>query len=385
MSKNTRSINKPFNKRAVTAPIADSAWPLPNEFVGVEIEVEDLSGDATRTFPEWGTHSDGSLRNGIEFVLSGPTAGRGLTAAIDKFFDAGLTYSMSERTSIHIHINASDNMTFDQFRNMFVLMYLIEPAVFRWADENRKWCGYCSPLTDLDPSRLVPILTDNSEDASQFVRAVQGGGNSDRYYGYNMAAFARHGTVEFRYFPCTNDKQRVIEWIKFVMLTKRTAVNATDPEAILSACATASGLEGFITSNFGEVAEYIIRNLDFNDAILRVKNLLALFSVAPNAERTGYRSSNSKGVSKLLETKFRRSPTAARAKAKKVTDSNELWADIYRANASGDTIAYQQAIRRLHELQAAETEALRQRRSTSEQTQVTPASGYFAYTPRTSR
>lgn len=306
MAKNTRNINSVFNKRAVLAHEPDTNWPLSNEFIGLEIEVEDFSGDRYSVEPEWTTHADGSLRNGIEFVLAGPTGGRNLTAAINKFFDAGFRYNMSERTSTHIHINASDNMSFDKFRNMFVVMYLIEPAVFRWADDNRKWCGYCCPLTDLAPARLVPLLTDNSNEAQRFIRAVQGSGNSDRYYGYNMAAFARHGTVEFRYFPCTDNKERIIEWTRFVMFTKKTALSYDSPEDILAACSDGARLEAFINNNFGDVAHYIIRNLDFADAVARANELLHVLNVpAASVDRTSYyRTTESRGLTKLIARKF---------------------------------------------------------------------------------
>src|SRR4051812_4055593 len=133
MAKNARSLNEMFGRRAITVAEPDAAWPLASELVGIEIEVEDLEGDPTVVFPQWTVHADQSLRNGTEFVTSGPVGGKQLTTTLDKFFNAKFRYTMSPRTSVHIHVNASDNMTVDQFRNLFVIMYLIEPAVFRWA------------------------------------------------------------------------------------------------------------------------------------------------------------------------------------------------------------------------------------------------------------
>lgn len=330
MSKNVRNINEVFGKNAVVAPEPDTSWPLANEYIGIEIEVEDFGGLAHLVVPEWTTHSDGSLRNGIEFVLSSPTAGTRLTQAINKFFDAGFTYNMSERTSVHIHINASDNMTFDQFRNMFIIMYLIEPAVFRWADENRKWCGYCSPLTDLSPARLVPLLTDNSADARRFIQAVQGGGNSDRYYGYNMAAFARHGTVEFRYFPCTNVKQDVINWVRFVMEVKKTARKFETPEDILRACDTGDKIAQFIEGNFSEPS--LMRNLDVAETISRVHDLLATMQVVPTAfdRAANYRVTTSKGIAKLISVTFPNHAAPEPVANKKSKDPSELYAEFLR-------------------------------------------------------
>lgn len=304
-SKNNKMIHEVFGRKPISSFDPDNSWPLARELIGVEIEIEDCRGATPLSY--WSTHSDGSLRNGIEYVLAGPTGGRQLTEAIDQFFGAGLRYSTGPRTSIHIHLNASDNMTIDQFRNMFTIMYLIEPAVFRWADENRKWCGYCSPLTDLSPYRIINILNDDPRDASRFVHAVQGDGNSDRYYGFNVAAYARHGTVEFRYFPCTTDRQKVFEWIKFCMYVKKTAKAFGSPEDILGALSNESALTAFINEYFGEVASHIGRNLDYDDCLGRVKDMGALINVAPGSLRsqdTYYRSVRSKGMSRFLQKNF---------------------------------------------------------------------------------
>lgn len=305
MPKNSKNMNALFRRPTVEASEPDSFWPLRNELVGVEIEVEDLEGSTSAVSPEWTVHPDQSLRNGTEFVTSGPMSGRRLSQAIDKFFDAGFHYNMSPRTSVHIHVNASDNMSVDQFRNLFAIMYLVEPAVFRWADENRKWCGYCSPLTDLDPYRIACIMNENSSDAA-FVASIKGQANSDRYYGLNVAAYAKHGTVEFRYFPCTNSRDALKSWIKFVLYVKKAAMEFEDPVALLNAINTRADAQRFIAGYFGEVAGSISGNLDFDDCVSRVRELRGIVCVEPDAVRAGegYKSQRSKGFTKFLARTF---------------------------------------------------------------------------------
>lgn len=308
-SKNTKLMHEQFGRNAVVTHDPDSSWPLPSELIGIEIEVEELQlTSAMRSSIQqfWTTHSDGSLRDGTEFVLAAPTGGRQLTQAIDAFFDSGVRYVTNPRTSIHVHINSSDNMTVDHFRNMFTLMYLIEPAVFRWADENRKWCGYCQPLTDLAPARIINIMND-ARDSGRFVRAVRGDANHDRYYGFNVAAYHRHGTVEFRYFPCTTEKQRMIEWVKFCMYVKKAARRHDSPEDILNLLNTENGVISFINEWFGDVASSLLRNLDMADCLQRVKEMRTMVNVDPATLKdpmNGYRSVRSRGFQRYLTRNF---------------------------------------------------------------------------------
>lgn len=312
---NAKNINEIFGRNAVVMSQPDGSWPLASELIGIEIETEDFRGDELATRPEWVTHQDGSLRNGTEFVLASPLGGKQLTAAISKFFNSGYKYNMSERTSVHVHVNASDNMTVDQFRNMFIIMYLIEPAIFRWADENRKWCGYCSPLTDLEPERIAGILAEQDDNNKALYKAVGGGPqrtdrvDPDRYYGFNIKAYARHGTVEFRYFPCTKEEKMVVDWVKFAMCVKRAAVAAPEPQDFLRSLSTRTLLEAFIDNAFPEAGlNQVIRDrLDWDDAAGRVHELLNILLLKVDSiRRAGIYAQRSQGFSKLLSAKFPR-------------------------------------------------------------------------------
>lgn len=336
MSGNKKSMNALFGKNRVKQAAPDSRWALPSELIGIEIEVENFdydTDDAARELrPEWVMHSDGSLRNGVEWVLAGPLAGSDLHTAIDKFFDRKYRYTMSERTSVHLHVNASDDLSVDQFRNIFSVMYLIEPAVFRWADENRKWCGYCQPLTDFNPSRLAQILSDNDSEAS-FVKAVRGQQNSDRYYGLNVAAFHKHGTLEFRYFPCTTDKAVLISWIQFVMEVKRAALSYESPAQLFSAMDTEEKVRRFIGKHFPSCAERLMSTLDIMETLKRAEHLAALTETDPATVRGTDRhrpgNAETRGWTKLINKKF-----AANKQKAKVTDKFDVYATSARAGKS---------------------------------------------------
>lgn len=359
--RNKKSMNDLFKKGRVRQARPDSRWALPSELIGIELEVENFETSIhvaqDQLHPEWVMHSDGSLRNGVEWVLSGPLSGADLATAIDKFFDQQYSYTMSERTSTHIHVNASDDMSVDQFRNIFTIMYLIEPAVFRWADENRKWCGYCQPLTDFTPSRLAQILNEDDSEAA-FTQAVRGNANNDRYYGLNVAAYAKHGTLEFRYFPCTNNKATLVDWVQFVMEVKRTGLRFEGPDTILSVLSTEAEVDAFFGKYFPASAGKLLLGLDKLDMLQRSASLSALLEVETSdvSGTASFKSggADTKAFQKLLAVKFKTKPKA------KASKTGAL--DVF--TASQEEVLDAAAYNRYREVVAREQELAQQRRDT---------------------
>lgn len=376
---NTKTLNSIFGRPAVVSARPDSTWPLPSDFVGIEIEVEEYDGNSMNLYPAWTTHSDGSLRNGIEFVTSAPVGGEDLTAAIDQFFNNGHDYQTGPRTSIHIHINASDNMNVDQFRNMLVLMYVIEPAVFRWADENRKWCGYCSPLTDIPPQRFVTMLNENDNDAA-LVRAIRGESNHDRYFGFNVAAYGKHGTVEFRYFPCTTERDLLIKWVKFVMYVKKAAITYDSIPAMLHAMDGDTQLQLFMQNHFPDVYDDLWTHVDSLDVQVRVRDILSSLHVKAVNDRTPVLfTMQNPAIHRLINTTFpdhkHLLETKQKTNADTASSARELF-DVYINNGMNRFDAYRHVADRygagqaMHILQQAESRARREERTQQNQAQT---------------
>lgn len=222
-------------------PIAGLASP--SMMVGMEFELEEVgrgpegSGEVPSGYD---VHSDGSLRNGVEYVFAGGSSGEQIIhriASMTNFLE-GREFSTSERTSTHIHLNMRDNAaTAEVVRRMFGLVYLIEPAIFRFADENRKWCGYCQPLTDMPQQRLGDIIS--GDDTSLRVGA-QGQQHNDKYFGFNLKSLSRHGTVEFRYFPGWSGGEDALAWVNLVMEVRLAAMHFDDLSGLLAAASSAS-------------------------------------------------------------------------------------------------------------------------------------------------
>ena len=286
------------SEKLVSAP-ADPTPHLVNSdlLMGVEYEVEDYEGDLRNGSNSWSVHNDASLRNGVEFVFSRPLSGAAAVSALQDFERSDHTFVTSERTSTHIHFNAADGCTIGQVRSLFALMYMIEPAVFRIASEDRKWCSYCQPLTDYSPQRLIRLLA--SSDLQQFAEAARGERHQDKYYGMNMSSLSRHTTIEFRYFPGVANFEATLKWINLLQTLRSAAYSTHDPRVIVHACSSAESLRHYIRDNLGPFAEEVLSNLVIEDAVQRASALEAICSADRSSARMG-NGANSEASRRML-------------------------------------------------------------------------------------
>lgn len=215
-------------QQPILVPKSDSCWVLPEQFLGLEIEIEDFKPTQVnrllRVSGNWIGVEDHSLRGGIELVFSQALMGQQLSEAIDEFFDNVTSYSNGPRTSIHVHVNMrQEEDTPASLRNLCVLYYMYEDAFFAFAEESRKWCSYCNPFEDSPPDVLTAVIRgDSMKDIRRLIQDASEG-RTNRYYGLNLLALVRHGTVEFRHMPCVKDRERVVEWIQLIMELKYAA------------------------------------------------------------------------------------------------------------------------------------------------------------------
>lgn len=208
--------------RMLTAalPAGGERPPIVNDLLtGIEIEAEDCSltyeSRSHLSRSGWRADTDGSLRDdGLEFVLASPLHGDNLSAAIDAFFNAqdlGMEWSVSPRAGTHIHLNMTDR-PLSHLQAMTALVYCIDPLIFRFAGEDRRWCSYCNSLNTVPSFRirqLLGITDSHSTEWYNFWPANSG----DRYYGFNLTSIGKYGTIEFRYFPTPVTKAQLWSWI----------------------------------------------------------------------------------------------------------------------------------------------------------------------------
>lgn len=265
--------------RSSAAIGATSRFADPGQKIGIEFEIEDWAGGAFNN--HWTTHSDASLRNGIEFVFSRAKMGSEVENALALFEQtaAATTFSISERTSTHIHMDMGDGQKVIDVRKMFLLTYMIEPAMFRMADENRKWCSYCQPLTDMTQARISGILTAASSDG--FISAISGARHQDKYYAFNLKSLTRHTTIEFRYFPGYANMAEVDKWINLVQEVKLAAAAVGSIEELLAIGLDAGRMATFLRANMPRsVANGLLDGLDAHDSVKRAGYLNAILATS---------------------------------------------------------------------------------------------------------
>lgn len=285
-----RSVAELLGASVFSLPKQDDRWVSSDVYIGLEIEAENvvLSSPGLRalTTAGWNNLHDGSLKSGgMEFVFHRPQAGDAITRLLDVFFSnpPPLTYDSSARAGVHIHINWSDGADFESIRRLIALMYCIEPAIFEWVDAGRKYCGYSAPLLELSDAQVRTMMT--TESSTALISAMKGAGlGNSRYFGTNLQSLFKHGSVEFRYFPCTNERQKIEQWINLCMLIKKVCtespINVQELVAMLS---TEQGILDFLREHFAfdGIGDALSTRLDLVAAANRMVVLSYLMALVP--------------------------------------------------------------------------------------------------------
>ncbi len=122
-------------------------------------------------------------------------------------------------TGLHVHVDAW-NCTIRDARNLLAFWHRIQPVVLLLVPPSRRTNHFCKPVT--------PALVE----AVHAMRSVSQLGRIDRYYNLNLAAYARHGTFEFRLHSGSFNADKVVSWAVFVLLTTAAARRGIDPGAV---------------------------------------------------------------------------------------------------------------------------------------------------------
>lgn len=218
------NISQLASVKVVRDPVAGAfaRTPLrPDVYMGIEIEGEDAVV-STNMYAElntlgWSVHGDDSLRHGgVEFVLSDPLNGDLLASAIYGMFqlrrDRELTWDPSPRAGTHFHINVSDK-TVGFVQAFTALAYCLDELIFLVAGEDRRWCSYCNSMNTLPVNVLRSLLINREYEAYEGWAGAWPVSSRDRYYGVNLSAVSKFGTVELRHFPTPVREEQVWDWM----------------------------------------------------------------------------------------------------------------------------------------------------------------------------
>ena len=248
------------------------ALPLPDTLTGVEVEV-DRDGTKETVMPkavgpEWQEKRDGSLNNGREYVLSGPLSGQALVSAVYKLYSNGTTVHRTYTGSTHIHLNMLDGFSAEALQALALITYAFESVLYYVGDNSRQWCGYANRMTSAPHDVLESLLSEKF----QFSR-VRNAVSESRYYGLNLQALNKYGTVEFRYFPTAESPEELLRWISLVQNLKKAAAELGSVGAVIEKLNNKEGYLDFVATYLSDFQEEV-------DAVSEYSRVKALMGKA---------------------------------------------------------------------------------------------------------
>jgi len=272
-------------------------FPLHDCFCGIEIEVENIEDGFGVPVEVWASKQDNSLRNrGVEFI-SLPVAGNDLVQSLELFFRyLPPTAIFSQRTSIHVHVNALDLDVAAIKR--FVLLYLLfEKMLYRFVGKDRDRNIFCVPIQD--SYRVSKMLNDLETSLSIGGRVEH---EQNRYAGLNLACLHTFGTFEFRQLGGTRDITKILSWINMLLSFKKWAIEYDSNTLIneVHDLNTTSDYHSFLYKIFGPVSNafdltHASKDIERGVYAVKYSQLEGRFM----NELVVHRSNNSKGMQML--------------------------------------------------------------------------------------
>lgn len=195
--------------------------PCKNDFIGIEIELENHYGDYINN-PYWTYKEDGSLRNhGIEYVTTKGIQVKHCREALEQLFSAipDATETTS-RTSIHIHMNVLD-LTLEELYDFLITYTILEKSLYNFAGPKRYYNIYCVPIQE--SSFIQSYLHHTKLDTKLRHLILQW----NKYSGLNLATIQQFGTIEFRHLKGTLDIEKILNWIRLVFSIKQFVQDST--------------------------------------------------------------------------------------------------------------------------------------------------------------
>lgn len=270
------------NKEVHSIPQEDNTLMVPSARVGIEIELEEWDGVNDTTY--WDNHVDDSLRNnGQEFVSRGAgLIGNNISAAVHEFCSLARARGWSEgypRAGIHIHVDCTDlDLTRGELATFISLYMIMEHALFGYAGEWRRACGFCDALEDSDAD-FTPLGRAMFDTIGKSLKDILDRENLHKYQAVNLLPLIRFGTIEFRQLPTTFDPARIMEWINIILQLKRATVDF-DLSVPLIAQFSKEGARGFCMRVMGSMWDSVAPFYKEDRAWAAIDNAIALMSYA---------------------------------------------------------------------------------------------------------
>ena len=174
--------------------------------IGIEVELEGSFTGLKDTYWTW--KEEGSLRNGMEFVLHHPVTRANLPKALDDFeaMMKGSTVIKSIRCSTHMHVNIEE-FTMEALYNAITAYYLLEEVLVRSQGSVRTGNLFCLRMSDAE--HISHDLRVSVKDSAYILDFSQ---NEHKYGALNLGAPGYFGSLEFRFLLPMTDKAELEFW-----------------------------------------------------------------------------------------------------------------------------------------------------------------------------
>lgn len=228
-------IQAPFyakkNKAEKNYPIGNILKRSPKRGeVGLEIECEGNKFKQSGLPSNWTYHKDGSLRgeDNAEYVLGAPIMFDEVKSHIDALWDMfkgyGTVLDDSNRTSVHVHLNAQ-SWHLNRLTSFLGLYFTVEEILTEWCGEHRVGNLFC--LRGKDAEGII----------TQIKKFIQNNGRYDlrdglHYSGLNVQALVKFGSLEIRTMRGVSDPETILTWVRILEHMYKLSAEYPDPRSI---------------------------------------------------------------------------------------------------------------------------------------------------------
>lgn len=237
--------------------------------VGIEIECEGNHFNKDNLFLKkngWSYHQDHSLRgeDNAEYVFPQPTGFDEARQRVKWLFqmleDEGTILDESNRTSVHVHLNAQEF-----FANRLVafcgLWFIVEEILTEWCGDHRVGNLFC--LRAKDAPNIVSTL-------KQQVRNSFSKGFNDHFHyaALNLNALNKFGSIEIRTMRGARDPEIILVWLDILERIYNLSAEFPDPRDI-PPLLSGSGGSAFFDYIVGNHSSRIRKDINWTDQQIR--------------------------------------------------------------------------------------------------------------------
>lgn len=203
---------------------------IPDNAVGIEIEVEGEIQPFPTAPAGWTSHEDGSLKAMYQKeYVSRPIpiteVDINLTTLKNKLVKYEAVIMDSIRAGVHIHINVL-NYTLEQVLKIAYTYLAMERVLVKFCGPNREGNLFCLRASDADYLLYCIRLAVTSEDFHILST------DSIRYGSLNLSSIFKHGTLEFRAMKTEPDLSKIEDWAKILHKIKLYGSKLETPSKI---------------------------------------------------------------------------------------------------------------------------------------------------------